>query len=218
MSSTILIVLVAGGVVVVFLLLAALAWGIRTRREEENFSPAPDSLKPIKRTSPGFASGNETVPDWMPEPEPAATVSVPSVRIPTGMGLQSPFGDLLRNAVPQLASVMDLGKLVQQMQASGETIQNPDERNAAIRQALDQMIEQQPDNELLLQIRDSIGSGDESEADEEYTVDVEVVRIGGRNVIRAGGTDYYSLMDIPDPDVQAEARRLLLEIEEQKPS
>jgi hypothetical protein len=215
MSSTVLVILVAGGVISVFLLLAALAWGIRTRRGEENFTPAPGR---IRKTQPRLSDSGgveEAVPDWMAAPKPAATVSLPS-----GTGSPSAFGDILRTTVPQLSTFIDLGKLIQHMQASGETMDNPEERNAALRKALDQMIAQQPDNAMLRQWRYSIGSVGESEDDEEYTedVDVEVVRVGGRNVIRAGGTEYYSLMDIPDPDVQEEARRLLLEIDDRDPS
>ena len=213
MSPTVLVILVAGCVIAIFLLLAALVWGIRTRRGEENFIPAPESIRKTQPRLSESGGAEDAVPEWMAAPKPAATFSPPS-----GTGSPSAFGDILRTMVPQLSSVLDLGKLMQQMQVSGETMQNPDERNAALRKALDQMIGQQPDNAMLRQWRDSIPEESESETDEDITIDVEVIQVGGRKVIRAGGTEYYSLMDIPDPDVQEEARRLLLEIDDRDPS
>jgi hypothetical protein len=205
MSSTILILLVAGAVVAVFICLAALAWGIRTRRGEENFIPAPESsVKNQPRLSESGGAG-EAAPEWMPAAEPAVTVSPPS-------GTGSPFGDILRTMVPQLSTIIDIGKAMQQMQVSGETMQNPNERNAALRKALDRMIEQQPDNPTLRQWRDSIPAESESETDEDITIDVEVIQVAGRNVIRAGGVEYFSLAEISDPDVREEARRLLAEL------
>jgi hypothetical protein len=213
MSSTVLVILVAGGVIAVFLLLAALAWGIRTRRGEENFIPAPEKIKNYRPRLSDAGGDVETVTEWMPAPKPAGTVSPPS-----GAGSPPAFGDILRTVVPQLSSVIDLGKLMQQMQISGETMQNPDERNTAIRKALDQMIGQQPDNAMLRQWRDSFPAESESETEEDITIDVEVIQVAGRNVIRAGGVEYYSLAEIPDPDVRDEARRLLAELNDQNPS
>jgi hypothetical protein len=235
MSPIVLLILVAGTVIAVFLFLAALVWGIRTRRGEENFVPAPKSLKNYNRQETGGSTGSEAVPDWLRgvNPESPATVKGESVpewlrqpdldmrgtnepgRVPTGAEPRSLLGDLLHNAVPQFSTVMDLAKVVKQMQAAGELAENPDERNAAIRKALDQMLEQQPNNEFLIQMRDSLQSTDPSDTNTDAVV--QVIRVADRNVIRIDEIEYYSLADIPDPELRDEARRMLLDLEKQKP-
>ena len=236
MSPIIQLILISGGVVAVFLFLAALVWGIRIRRGEENFVPAPLSLKNYNRPETGASTGNESVPDWlggMDRESPGTTEgeSVPDGlrqpdeglrgngepnRVPIGAGSQSPFGEFLRNAVPQLSTVMELSKMVKMMQAAGELTDSNDERSAALRKALDQMLEQQPNNEFLIHMRNSFQSADES--DEDTDAVIQVIRVAGRNVIRIDEVEYYSLADISDPDLRDEARQLLLDLDEQKPS
>ena len=236
MSPIIQLILISGTVVAVFLFLAALVWGIRTRRGEENFVPAPKSLKNYNREETGVSTGGETVPDWLhgmtpKSPGTAKGESVPDWlrqpdaglsgsgepgRVPIGAEPRSLLGDLMRNAVPQFSTVMDLAKLVKQMQAAGELADNPDERNTAIRKALDQMLEQQPNNEFLIHMRDSLPSAGESDAETDAVV--QVIRVAGRNVIRIDGVEYYSLADISDPVLRDEARQMLLDLDDSNPS
>jgi hypothetical protein len=179
MSPIILLLLIAGTVIAVFLFLAALVWGIRTRRAEENFIPAPESGKhraSVRNdTVPDWLHGSdsqqparanpESVPDWLRRPNLDSRSFDGSERNPIGAGPPSPFGDFLRNAAPQLSTVIDLSRMVKQMQATGEWTDAPEKRNAAIRKALAKMLEQQPDNEFLIHMRDSFQSGDGSDAD-----------------------------------------------------
>jgi hypothetical protein len=236
MSPIVQLVLIAGAVVAVFLFLAALVWGIRTRRGEENFVPAPKSLKNYSREETATSTGNETVPDWIggmnPEsPDTAKEESVPGWPLqpeegPQGSGQpaqttigaepRSLLGDLMRNAMPQLSTVMDLAKMVKQMQAAGDLTDGSDERKSALRKALDQMLEQQPGNEFLIQIRDSLESGEGAGAETDTVV--QVVRVAGRNVIRIDGVEYNSLADISDPDLRNEARKMLLDLDDPGPS
>ena len=236
MSQVVQLILIAGAVVAVFLFLAALVWGIRTRRGEENFVPAPKTLKNYSRPESGVSTGSDAAPDWLrgmnPEfPETVKEESVPDwLRQPEdgsrGSGQPAPatigseprslLSDLMRGAVPQFSSVMELARMAKQMQAAGELPDTSDDRKAALREALDRMLEKQPDNEFLLQMRKSLPSKDEDGDDAESVV--QVVRVAGRNVIRIDGVDYYSLADIPDPDLRDEARQLLLDMDEQKPS
>jgi nitrogen fixation-related uncharacterized protein len=236
MSPIIQLILISGSVVAVFLFLAALVWGIRTRRGEESSVPAPRSLKNYTRQEIGGSTGSEAVPDWLggvnPElPDVAKGESVqdwlrqPNLdvrgtnepgRVPTGAEPRSPFGDFLRNAVPQLSTVIELSKLVKQMQAAGDWADATDERKAAIRTAMDQMLEQQPQNEFLIQMRDSLESADESETGTDTVM--QVIRVAGRNVVRIDGIEYYSLEDISDPNLRDEARRMLLDLDDPKPS
>ncbi|MGB7538059.1 MAG: hypothetical protein WBM17_05940 [Anaerolineales bacterium] len=235
MSPIIQLILISGTVVAVFVFLAALVWGIRTRRGEENFVPAPKALKNYNRQESGGSTGSEAVPDWSrgvnPEsPDVAKGDSVPDwlrqpnpdVRgtnapgqVPTGAGPQSSFGDFLRNAVPQLSTVMELSKMAKMMQAAGELTGSNDERGAALLKALDQMLEQQPQNEFLIQMRDSFQSADVSETETDAVV--QVIRVAGRNVVRIDGIEYYSPADIPDPALRDEARRMLLDLDDPKP-
>jgi hypothetical protein len=179
MSPIILLILIAGSVIAVFLFLAALVWSIRTRRNEGNFVPAPESIK--NRASarndavPDWLHGSdsqqpdrgnlESGTDWLRQPNLNSRSFDEPERIPISAGPQSPFGDFLRNAVPQLSTVIDLSRMVKQMQATGEWTDAPDERNAAIRKALDKMLEQHPHNEFLIHMRDSLQSGEESDTE-----------------------------------------------------
>ncbi len=179
MSTTVAVILIALMVFFGFLLAAALVWGIRTRRTEENFIPAPKSIKNRASVSndpvPDWLSGidsrqparanPESVPDWLRQPNLDSPSFDGSGRNPIGTGPHSPFGDFLHNAVPQLSTVMDLSRMIKQMQATGEWTDAPDDRNAAIRKALAKMLEQQPNNEFLIQMRDSFQSDDGSDAD-----------------------------------------------------
>jgi hypothetical protein len=236
MSPIVQLILIAGTVVAVFLFLAALVWGIRTRRGEENFVPAPKTLKNYNRPETGTSAGSETVPDWLqglnPEsPEIAKEESAPDwlqqpdsslrgsgqpAQTTIGSEPRSLLGDLMRNAMPQLSTVMDLAKIVKQMQAAGDWTDASDERKASLRKALDQMLEQQPGNQFLIQMRDSLESGEGADAETDTVV--QVVRVAGRNVIRIDGIEYYSLADISDPDLRDEARKMLLDLDEQKTS
>ena len=235
MSPIVQLVLIAGAVVAVFLFLAALVWGIRTRRGEENFVPAPKSLKNYSRGETAASTGNETVPDWLGGINPESTEAAIEESIPgrprqpeegprgsgqpaqttIGSEPRSLLGDLLRNAVPQLSAVMDLSRVIKQIQEAGELTDTPEERNTAIRKALDQMLEQQPGNEFLIQMRDSLESGEGTDAETDTVV--QVVRVAGRNVIRIDGVEYYSLADIPDPDLRDEARKMLLDLDDPGP-
>jgi hypothetical protein len=177
MSTTVAVILIALMVLFGFLLAAALVWSIRTRRAEENFIPAPESIKhrasARNDTVPDWLHGSdsrqpdrgnpESVPDWLRQPNLNSRSFDGPERIPISAGPQSPFGDFLRNAVPELSTVIDLSRMVKQMQATGEWTDAPDERNAAIRKALAKMLEQHPHNEFLIQMRDSLQSGEESD-------------------------------------------------------
>ncbi len=235
MSPIIQLILIAGAVVAVFLFLAALVWGIRTRRGEENFVPAPKSLKNYNRPETGTSSEDDTVPDWLggliPEspqmvkdesvpdwlrqPDPGLRGSGQTAQTTIGSEPRSLLGDLLHNAVPQLSAVMDLGSVIKQIQEAGELTDTPEERKTAIRKALEQMLEQQPGNQFLIQMRDSLPSNEETGEDAESVV--QVVRMAGRNVIRIDGVEYQSPADIPDPELRDEAMKMLLDLDEQKP-
>ncbi|GEM_PF-3776621 len=217
MSPIIQIILVAGAVLVVFLFLAALVWGIRTRRGEEDFIPAAQSLKNYSSGMSAAASGDEIDTDWLRQPEHDASGSGEPERIPIDAGRQPSFTDFLRNAVPQISTVMDLSRAIKQMQAAGDWTDASDERKAAIRMALDQMLEQQPQNEFLIQMRDSLEFAGESEDEADDEEGMQVIRVAGRKVIRVDGVDYYSLAEIPDPDLRDEARQMLLDLNDQEP-
>ncbi len=236
MSPIVQLILIAGAVMAVFLFLAALVWGIRTRRGEENFVSAPKTLKNYNRPETGTSAGNETVPDWLqglsPEsPEIAKEESASDwlqqpnsdlrgsgqpAQSTVGSEPRSLLGDLMRGAMPQLSTVMDLARMVKQMQAAGEWTDASDERKAALRRALDQMLDQQPGNQFLIQMRDSLESGEDAGAETDTVM--QVVRVAGRNVVRIDGVEYYSLADISDPELRDEARKMLLDLEDPKPS
>ncbi len=233
MSAIVQLILISGGVVAVFLFLAALVWAIRTRRGEENFVPAPKPLKNYSRPEAGASTGSEAVPDWLrgvnpQSPEASKEESVPDwlqqpedgrqgsgqpAQTTIGSEPRSLLGDLMRNAMPQLSTVMDLARMVKQMQAAGEWTDASDERKASLRKALDQMLEQQPGNPFLIQMRESLESGEGTDAETDTVV--QVVRIAGRNVIRIDGVDYNSPAEIPDPELRDEARQMLADLGEQ---
>jgi hypothetical protein len=181
MQPVVLVILIAGAVVAGFLFLAALLWGIRSRRGEEDFIPIP-AEKPRGRLS-GADSEMESIPEWLrasdtsessDEMEAAADwmQSAKSVdpgndaepeRLSSGADYESPFQNLLHTALPQFSTIMDLGKLAEQIQSEEGFSGSAEERTAALRKALDRMLEDQPGNEFLIQMRKSIPSEDGSE-------------------------------------------------------
>ncbi|MBN2085146.1 MAG: hypothetical protein JW748_07950 [Anaerolineales bacterium] len=218
MAPIVQIILLAGAVFTVFLLMAALAWGIRTRRNEEDFMPAPNSLQKHNRRMPAAFPGDESAPDWMRQPGQDAGGSGQPERIPAGIGGQPFFTDFLRNAVPQISTLIDLSRAVKQMQAAGDWTDASEDRKAAIRKALDQMLEQQPQNEFLIQMRDSLEFDGESDAEAEDEEGMQVIQVAGRNIIRVDGTEYYSLAEIPDPRLRNQARQMLLDMNDKESS
>ena len=219
MQPAVLMILVAGIVFAVFLILAALVWSIRTRRSEENFIPAPAAMKKEKREVPDPFGGKEPAPDWMLELKRDAldSVSTPE-RVPIGAEPESPVKDFLHSAFPEISTLIDLGKMVQQVQSAGGAPESSEERKEALLTAVEQMLEEQPDNPLLLQVRDTLQSGGGQTVDSTGGNRVQVVQVAGRNILRVDGIEYYSVADIPDPELRRQARLLLTSLNEENSS
>jgi hypothetical protein len=230
MSSLSLFLIVIAGVVAVFLFLAFLAWGIRARRGEENFIPAPENLKKRDRPKPDSSGQSQAYSDWLRErgratPSPAAPESVPewmkgmeqaapgpsgrSEKTPIGAEPASPFGDFLRGVFPQLSTLKELAELIRAAESTGADAETSEERTAEVLRAVEAMIEKRPNVEFLRQMRDQIRTRvhpDENPADGGR---VQVFQVAGRTVILADGVEYSSPEEIPDPVVSREARRMI---------
>jgi hypothetical protein len=215
MQPIVQVILVAGIVLVVSLLLAAIAWGIRIRRDEDNFIPPPGPLKKSDREFPDPFAEKEAAQDGLRELKRGVADTIPAAeKGQVGTGPESPMKNILRSAVPELSTLMDLGKIVSQ---AGDSGGSSEERRRALLNAVEQMLEKQPDKALLRELRDTLRAGEESPVEDSDESTVQVIRVGGRNVIRIDGTDYYSLADIPNPDLRDEAMRMLLDLDDQKP-
>jgi hypothetical protein len=233
MSSVVLLFAVAGFVLVAFLLAAALVWSIRVRRSEGNFVPAPEGWKQRRRGTPDSSAESGSHPErlrereresapvaeedgppaWMREKQGGESVSE---RIPIGAEPESPLKDFLRNAVPSISTVVDLGKLVQQIQAAEEKLDTPEERRAAIVRAAEQLMEQHPDNDFLRQVLESLQIQGYSAAETEPPKVINIVQTTGRNLIHVDGVEYSSVEDIPDPEKREQARRMLASLHAKK--
>jgi hypothetical protein len=202
MQPIVLMLLVAAIGFTVFLLLALVVRTIRTRRAEDGFEPAPEGTRKSTREISDPFSTTEPAPDWMrslsrDSPEP--------VQSPGGES-ESPFKNLLRSAMPEISTLMDLGKMVKESQPVGEMPRSEEERNAAFAKAVDEMLEKQPDNAFLRQLRDSLpASGSRSDMPESENR-IQVFQIGGKTTIRVDGVEYSSAEDIPDPEVREQVR------------
>jgi hypothetical protein len=233
MPPIVSVALVAGIVLFVFLLLATLAWSIRIRRHEGNFIPAPEEWK--HRGGRNSASSMESRPDWRRDlgsesaskAEEEATsewmrekkrleAADLSEKVPIGAEPESPLRDFLRNAFPSISTVAELGKLVQQVQEVEGKSDTPEERKATIAKALAELAEQQPENNFLRGILDSLQLNGFSAADSESLEGVRIVQSTGRNLIHVDGVEFYSVEDIPDPEKREQARRMLASLHGKK--
>jgi hypothetical protein len=230
MSSISLFIIIVAGVIAVFLFLAALAWGVRARRGEENFIPAPENMK--KRAPAGFdfsapakaysdwlrekedertsAAAPESAPEWMRGMEPVAPGSSgESERVPIGAGPVSPLGDFLHNLFPQLAAVKELAHLIRDAESGDADAGSVEERREAVLKAVEAMIEKRPDAAFLRQMRDQLRARLDREEESADGGRIQAFQVAGRTVIRTGGVEYASPEEIPDPDLAREARRML---------
>ncbi len=198
MSSIVLLLTVAGSVFGAVILLALIVWSVRIRRDEGNFEPAPDWMK----------MGKREILD-----SPAPVEESPSI-----IEAESPLRSFLRNAVPELSSAIDLGKIVQMAEDAGEKLGSTEERKAVIYKAVNELLEQQPENEFLRQVLDSLQIGDYQSEETASEDRVKVLRIPGRNLIHVDGVEYYSVADIPDPEMREEARRILASLNDKSQS
>ncbi len=64
--------------------------------------------------------------------------------------------NVLRGAFPQISVIMEMGKLVQQIEAQQGESATKEERMANLRTAVDRMLAEHPDNEFLVQMRKTL--------------------------------------------------------------
>jgi hypothetical protein len=229
MSPVLLTILIAGIVFAGFLLLAAIAWGIRTRRGEENSIPAPDRKKNVWESSAAPDESGE-IPDWLQPAAPKAGESggrqkdtpewlrgmtaearefdSPFGSTPVGTEKISPVLDMFRGAFPQVSTLVSLGKLVKQIQAEEGSPETPEVRLTALTTAVKQLLEKNPEDEFLLRIRDALQSAGPA-GDAVGGESVKVVQVAGRNVVRVGEDEYDSVSEIPDPELRDQVRSIL---------
>jgi hypothetical protein len=196
-SSIVLLLTIAGSVFGVALLMALIVWSVRIRRAEGNFV---------------------TTPDWMKKgPEESLDSPAPIRESPSIIEVESPIRNFLRETVPELSTAVDLGKIVQMAEAAGEKPGSAEERKAIIYKAVNEMLEQQPENEFLRAVLDSLQI-DEDQPEETSSQDRIIIQIPGRNLIHVDGVEYYSVADIPDPEMREEVRHILASLNENNSS
>ncbi len=204
MSQITTLALIAVSAFIVFLLLALVIWSIRIRRAEDGFEPAPtDRQKTRSEVYDPFAPAEPPTEDIQSLTQEIPDIPISSDKPPSDEETDSPFKGLLRSAMPELSTLIELGKMVKDSQESGETPDSPEERNAALRRAVDQMLEKNPDNALLQQLSNSIPSADASSAGDDR---VQVFQVGGKTAIRVDGVEISSAEDIPDPELREQVR------------
>jgi hypothetical protein len=209
-SPTLMILLIAGIVGAVFLLLAMIAWTIRVRRAENMHEPtqqdSQDALRNAQRVRDMAGMKLERIREHKGE--------FPEFRIfqgslPEGEGSRSVSQDLLYKTVPGLSVLMELGKVVRESE-EGKAARTPEEKNEALRKALERMLERQPNNALLRQMLNSwpVGGGT-SHTDAVDEERIQVYRIGGKIAIRVDGVEFSSADEISDPEVRNKVRELI---------
>jgi hypothetical protein len=210
MSPTLTVILTAGIVVGGALILALIAWTIRVRRAEEG--PRPPSTEWQKQTPAASArpgSADETQ-DWIQSltreiPDP----SVSSAGPPSAGETKTVFQTLFNSAMPELATLLELGKMVKESQTLGKTADTPEAKNEAFRRAAMRMLEEKPQNVFLQQLVNSMPSSGGASSAWEGDDHIQVYRIGGKTAIRVDGTEYSSPADIDDPEVRDKVRELI---------
>jgi hypothetical protein len=207
MSPTVLVLLVAGIAFVVFLLLALIVWSIRIRRAEDGFEPAPPAVRKSARTFSESFSAAEQKPEWLNNLAGAVSDTRTSAAGPsTDEGSKSILGNLIRGAMPEISTLLELGKMVRDSQAAGDAKMSAEDRTAAFQRALDQMLEKQPDNAFLQQMRASLPSAGGASAFSDEDSRVQVFRVGGKTTIHVDGVEVANADDIPDPEVREQVR------------
>jgi hypothetical protein len=219
---------VVGLVFAAALAAAFLVWSIRSRRGEENFTPAPP--RPLRPVTPMTASVRESPALRNEAPAPETNPSMKKV---------------LRRFAPEIWQVVELSKRITAASSAAET---PDEKKAAIHRALVEMVREQPDNVMLQQLiaqfdpgengpeeepvdEPSSGAeaaglsatleqllGSEFRDDQHHPADelgfsnqgqIKVIRAAGRNLVSIDGVEYRSTEEIADLRLREQARRIL---------
>jgi hypothetical protein len=215
MSITLQIMLIAGAVFATFIVLGLVIWSIRIRREEDGFVPAPPKPPKSMIRTPYTVESEQAVADWMSPPtKEIAEPILPSGKLLPDDDFGSPFKSLLRSAMPELSTLIELGKMVKESQAAEGASNSPEERNAALRQAVDRMLEQNPDSDLLRQLRSSLPSAGEIA---DATIDdsrVQVYEVDGKKTVLVDGANVTSADDILDPVLREKIQRLLDSLDE----
>ncbi|MBN1438249.1 MAG: hypothetical protein JW929_02475 [Anaerolineales bacterium] len=227
MSSVMLAAIAAGFVLLLFLLAATILWGIRTRRGESSTVPAPKERKKIRAdiSDPPDLSGSYR--QWLDEraeipavaaqqpvsarirEEAHAVLKTAGSNVPFGKELESPLQKILCGVMPELSALIEVGKRVQMAAAADAESGSAEERQAILRRVVAEMANRQPENGFLRQVLETLeverpeaGRGDPRER-------ITVVQIPGRNIVEVDGVEYYSVTDIPDPQLREEARRMV---------
>jgi hypothetical protein len=214
MSPTVLVLLVAGTAFVVFLLLALIVWSIRIRRAEDGFEPAPPAVRKSARTFSESFSAAEQKPAWLNNLAGAVSDTRTSSAGPsTDQGSKSLLGNLMRGAMPEISTLLELGKMVRDSQAAGDAKMSAEERNAAFHRALDQMLEERPEDAFLQQLRASLPPAGDASAFSDEDSRVQVFQLGGKTAIRVDGVEVSSADEISDPALREKVRRLLEELD-----
>jgi hypothetical protein len=209
MSPIMMVLLVAGVVVAVFLLLVMIVWTIRVRRAENNSEPKPMNARKIMRDTREVQESASEIMERVNMragdiPEPA----VVSVRSSGGDEKKSVFQALLGSAVPELSTLIELGKMIKESE-EGKAADTPEEKNEALRKGVERMLEQHPDNAFLRQMLTSLPR-EAGTADPAVDKDgIQVFRIGGKTAIRVDGIDFSSADEINDPETRRKVRELI---------
>jgi hypothetical protein len=90
-----------------------------------------------------------------------------------------------------------------------EKIGSGEERAAALYSAVRDLLEQKPDDEFLTRVFDMLHSAGFHPEEPVPAERIQIVRVPGKTLFRVDGVEYYSLMDIPDPELRDQARRKL---------
>jgi hypothetical protein len=139
-NQWLLLFAVVGSVFASALVAAFLAWSIRARRGEENFTPAPP--KPLKPVPSRTASVFEP-PAFRKEPPAPET--------------NGPMAEVLRRFAPDIWQVVELTKRITATSSAAETAA---EKKAAIHRTLVEMVREQPDNVMLQELMAQYDPGD----------------------------------------------------------
>jgi hypothetical protein len=213
MSPIVLVALIAGVVFFAFIVLALVVWSIRIRRDEEGFQPAPAKRQTI---TGGNAAQAEQIPEWLRgKTQYPIGSALADARVQPGTGEESPLKNLLRGAIPEFSTLMELGQMVQNSQGTGELPTSAEERDAALQNAIGEMLEKQPDNTFLHQILVSLQSTGNQAAESTENDRIQVFLEGEKLCVRVDGIEYSDPEAISDPEMREKVRRVLESLDDE---
>ena len=189
MAPSILLMLIAGTALVIIFLVVLILWSIQNRREENGFQPTPADARPIP-----YAIA------------PTLSSSPGAQRTPE---IKNFLTGLLRDAAPNLSAMMDLDKKVKEYQSTVESPKTNEERLVMYQWALDKMLEKNPENALLQQLRANLKLAGNAADQSVRSADVQVFQAEGKTVLRVNGKEHSFPQEVLDPAASDQVRRMV---------